>query len=82
MSAHPARLYANGSHEDGIAVRLLVRARIPYINLGPVVGESTPFLEYGYWRFHGVKGVREFVRRWCLNELPPLDLFRMAETEA
>jgi len=76
MPTGDPRLYANASHEDGVAIRLLVEAHIPYTNLGPIVGEHTPFVEYGYWRFQGIKGIAEFVDRWRANKLPPLDMFR------
>jgi len=76
MSELEPRLYANASNEDGIAIQLLAEAGVPYINLGPVFGEETPFLEYGYWRFQGIRGIQEFVQKWKAHNLPPLDMFK------
>jgi len=76
MSTCRTKLYVNGGDEDVTAVRLLSRAQIPYVDLGPIEGEKTPFLEYGYLRFQGIQGIQEFIGQWCNKSLPPLDLFR------
>ena len=70
------RLYCNTGKEDKMAIDLLMKARIPFINLGPTLEQPTPFLEYGYWKFSGIRVVLEFIERWKNEKLPPLDLFK------
>lgn len=69
------KLYSNGGFEDKTAIILLTKADITFINMGPTSDENTPTLEYGHWRFTGLRGVEEFVSRWKEKKLPPLDFF-------
>lgn len=75
MFSEKPRLYCNTGEEDKNALQLLTEADIPYINLGPTSEEPTPFLEYGYWRFSRIQGIKEFIKKWQSEKLPPLDVF-------
>jgi hypothetical protein len=65
-------LFYNKGKEDREAIRLLTDANIPHSRIGPVSDSSHPFIEYGPWRFHNIKGVHDFVNRYEKNKLPPL----------
>jgi hypothetical protein len=68
------RLYFTSKEEGKDAIVLLVESRIPYIGLSLSPGEPGPFLEYGYWRFYGLQGIKEFVKRWEGQNLPALEI--------
>jgi len=68
------RLYCNTGKEDKKAIQLLMKAGVPFIDLGPSSEEPVPFLEYGYWRFSRIQGIQEFIQRWQSKKLPPLDV--------
>ena len=76
MSLDKPRLYCNTGQEDKAAIRLLTKAGIPYVNLGPTSEEPVPFVEYGYWRFSGIQGIQTFILKWQSKKLPPLDELR------
>jgi len=67
-------LHANHSREDKEAIRLLQEKKIPYEDMGPSWELPTPFLEYGFWTFTGIKGIKCFVEKWEQNKLPPVEL--------
>lgn len=68
------KLYSNGHEEDKKVINLLLEARIPFINYGPISESKTPILEYGYWKFYGYDEIQEFVILWKENKLPNLEL--------
>ena len=68
------RVYFNGSQEDKVAMRLLAKARVPYVPIGRTGLEPTPYLEYGYWRFDGTKGISRFIQSYKAGKLPPLEV--------
>lgn len=65
-------LYANHNREDKEAIILLRKEKVPYENMGPSWEFSTPFLKYGIWKFDGIKGIKDFIKRWKNGNLPPL----------
>jgi len=68
------RLFSNNREKDKEVFSLLVKEKIPFINYGPTSEEQTPILEYGYWKFIGIKQIKKFISDWKANNLPPLDL--------
>ena len=73
MKSFDPRVYFNGSQDDRLAIRMLNRAKIPFVPIGPTSLEPTPYLEYGSWRFEGLKSISRFVKAWNSRSLPPLD---------
>ena len=74
MNLLAPRMYFNGSQDDKLAMQLLTQARVPYVPIGPTTMEPTPYLEYGYWRFEGVKGISRFIEALANGKLPPLNV--------
>ena len=73
MEVKELRLYSNGLKDDREIFPLLHQARVPFANFGPVSEEETPLLEYGFWKFHGVKSITKFIEEyWKLGRLPPI----------
>ena len=74
MNSVAPRIYFNGSQDDKFAMQLLAQAKMPYIPIGPATLEPTPYLEYGYWRFEGLRGISRFIEAFTNHRLPPLDI--------
>lgn len=61
--------------DDQEAFELMYHSGIPCNYYGPNPEELEPHVEYGYWRFSGIKRIKEFIERYKENKLPPLDMF-------
>lgn len=71
------KLFYNGGREDRIAMELLAKADIAYIAMGPTTFESTPYIEYGYWKYDGIKGISRFIEAWKQKKLPSIETTSM-----
>lgn len=65
------RLFSNGSEEDRKAFDLLQKAKIPFANYGPTSEDPTPYIEYGFWRYQGLDGIKSLIFDWKNDTLPP-----------
>ena len=64
MVAVSPELFVNSGDEDRDAMRALIMAGVRCKLTGPISEERTPLLVLGSMRFYGIKGIREFIRRW------------------
>ena len=63
-------LYSNGRKEDIRALEMLAEAGVTSLRtVGPVNDQQTPFLQYGMWRYDGIKEIRWFVDAWKSGDL-------------
>ena len=74
MKSCQPKLFYNGVRDDRLAMEMLTEADITYIAVGPTTFESTPYIEYGYWRYDGIKGISRFIDAWRQNKLPSTEL--------
>lgn len=66
------KLYYNGRKDDQLAIDLLAEAGIAYVAMGPTTFEPTPYIEYGYWKYDGIKGISRFIDAWRQERLPSM----------
>lgn len=64
------------------AVHLLIKAKIPFLNLGPMVDLPSlepVILEYGTYSvpvtYHGVDEIKKFIGKWKNKSLPKVSAF-------